>query len=130
MTKRTKLRDGRFLVKFARKAIKSHFTDDTELKIPDRIRNFPDRDARVFVTLKTYQEKGQGGKKLRGCMGYVGGVMPLIRSLREAAQSAAFRDYRFHPLRRNELEHTTVEVSLAAKPEYITANNPGEYVKK
>jgi len=123
MTK-TKLKDGRFLVTFARKAIESHFTS-AELEIPKGMKNFLKKDAGVFVTLKIHP-----GKKLRGCMGYPEGIMPLSRSLAEVAESAAFRDYRFYPLRKSELNTTVVEVSLLSKPELVDVKSPEDYVKK
>jgi len=115
MTK-TKLKDGRFMVRFARESIESHYTG-VGPRVPKGMKNLLRKDAGVFVTLKAYH-----GKKLRGEMGYLTGIMPLSRSLPEVAESAAFRDHRFHPLRKSELKTTVVEVSLLSKPKLIEAN--------
>lgn len=58
----------------------------------------------AFVTLK---REGQ----LRGCLGYVEGIMPLIEAVAENAAAAALRDPRFPPVRPEELEKITIEVS-------------------
>jgi AmmeMemoRadiSam system protein A len=59
----------------------------------------------TFVTLT------QGGA-LRGCIGSLEAWRPLEKDVRDNAKSAAFRDPRFPPLARTELEFTRVEVSL------------------
>lgn len=58
----------------------------------------------AFVTLKRH---GQ----LRGCLGYVEGIMPLIEAVAENAAAAALRDPRFPPVRASELPEITIEVS-------------------
>ena len=57
-----------------------------------------------FVTLKKY---GQ----LRGCIGYIEAIKPLYKTVEEMAIAAAFNDPRFPPLRREEIEHLTIEIS-------------------
>jgi len=64
----------------------------------------------TFVTLT---QRGE----LRGCIGSLEAWRLLDHDVRENAQSAAFRDPRFPPLSRAELEHTRVEVSLLTPPE-------------
>lgn len=63
----------------------------------------------TFVTLT------QDGE-LRGCIGSLEARRPLDVDVRENARAAAFRDPRFPPLARDELERTRVEVSLLAPP--------------
>lgn len=63
------------------------------------------RPGAAFVTLTQ-----RGG--LRGCIGSLEARRPLDLDVRENAQAAAFRDPRFPPLGRDELERTRVEVSL------------------
>jgi AmmeMemoRadiSam system protein A len=58
----------------------------------------------AFVTLK---RDGQ----LRGCLGYVEGVMPLIEAVAENAAAAALRDPRFPPVRPAELPELKLEIS-------------------
>lgn len=59
----------------------------------------------AFVTLK---KSGQ----LRGCIGYMAEDTPLHEVVAEMARSAAFEDYRFSPLRREELRDIDVEISV------------------
>jgi len=64
----------------------------------------------VFVTLKK-------NGALRGCIGSILPVRPLIEDVIENARAAAFRDSRFPPLRPEELEEVTVEISLLTVPQ-------------
>jgi AmmeMemoRadiSam system protein A len=64
----------------------------------------------AFVTLT------QDGD-LRGCIGSLEAWRPLDADVRANACAAAFRDPRFAPLTRRELDGTRVEVSLLTAPE-------------
>ena len=59
----------------------------------------------AFVTLHS---RG----KLRGCIGFVVARAPLIDTVKETAQSAAFQDPRFAPLSRKEWEDVSLEISV------------------
>ena len=59
----------------------------------------------VFVSL---HKKGD----LRGCIGYVEGIKPLQDGVIEMAQSAAFNDPRFAPVKSNEVEDLELEISV------------------
>jgi len=114
------LDDGRAMVRFARKAIESHFTG-AETKAPRAIKDILKKDKGVFVTLKVHP-----GKEIRGQMGYTDGIMKLSRSLPEVAGSAAFRDHRFPPFRKSELKTTIIEVSMLTKPKPVKGDPLGE----
>ena len=58
-----------------------------------------------FVTLS---KKGQ----LRGCIGYIQAVKPLVETVAEMAESAAFRDPRFPPVTSAELPELSIEISV------------------
>jgi len=64
------------------------------------------RPAGAFVTLW----KGEG--KLRGCVGYIPPRYPLHRSVYDNAYSAARDDPRFLPVRREELAHLQMDISV------------------
>ncbi len=49
---------------------------------------------------------------LRGCIGYVQAFKPLITTVREAAEAAAFGDPRFPPVSREELPQLRIEISI------------------
>jgi AmmeMemoRadiSam system protein A len=59
----------------------------------------------VFVTLEVFG-------KLRGCIGVIEPHDPLRESIAHCAQSAAFHDPRFSPLRRGEMHGLQIEISV------------------
>ncbi len=78
-------------------------TDEEELKCP----------SGVFVTL-------HDGTDLRGCIGYVEPVMPLIRATQEVAVKAALEDPRFDPVTSEELPRLSIEISVLSPLEPCT----------
>jgi AmmeMemoRadiSam system protein A len=58
-----------------------------------------------FVTLKK-------NGRLRGCIGYIEAVKPLLETVREMALSAAFNDYRFEPVTKDEAADLAIEISV------------------
>ncbi|HXI12879.1 MAG TPA: AmmeMemoRadiSam system protein A [Thermoanaerobaculia bacterium] len=71
------------------------------------------RHAGAFVTL---ERSGQ----LRGCIGAIHSTDPLHRTVARNAVSAAFRDPRFPPLTRAELDGLEVEISVMGPVEPVT----------
>jgi len=59
----------------------------------------------AFVTLRKDHE-------LRGCVGSVEPAMPLYETVRECAVAAALRDFRFPPVRPDELPVLHLEISV------------------
>jgi AmmeMemoRadiSam system protein A len=64
------------------------------------------RPAGVFVTLRT------GDGNLRGCIGSIHAREPLYLAVIASAVSAAFRDPRFFPVHRAELDRLGIEISV------------------
>jgi len=62
----------------------------------------------LFVTLEVYG-------KLRGCIGVIEPRETLRESIIHCAQSAAFRDPRFPPLRSEELPGLEIEISILSE---------------
>jgi uncharacterized protein len=62
-------------------------------------------NAGTFVTLRT-------GEELRGCIGTQTEDAPLYRTVQEMAVAAATRDPRFPPVRLDEIDAITIEVSV------------------
>ncbi|MDD1689265.1 MAG: TIGR00296 family protein [Methanoregula sp.] len=71
----------------------------------------------VFVTLSKDGE-------LRGCIGLPYPVMPLGEAIEHAAGAAALEDPRFPPVRKEELDQVTVEVTILTVPEPIKGDPP------
>ena len=67
----------------------------------------------VFVTIHKAQHE------LRGCIGYILPMLPLWQAVMENARNAAFRDPRFSPLGKNELDDIEIEISALSVPEKI-----------
>ena len=95
--------DGALLLNSAREAIAS------SLEGRDPVYGSPSENVKVlcgtFVTLHR-------GKTLRGCIGTMRGVHPLIEAVREMARSSAFHDPRFPPLTGDELGDISIEISV------------------
>ena len=109
------------LLKEARLTLEKHFAGKDAapgLEADPRL-NLP---GAAFVTLT---KDGQ----LRGCVGTVTPVMTLMDALRYGAFSAAFRDGRFQPLKKEELPGIKIEVSVLSplKPSPAGEIKPGQH---
>lgn len=71
------------------------------------------KERGVFVTLHKSGE-------LRGCIGNIKPVKPLIEGVRDNALAAAFDDPRFLPLTKEELSEIDIEISILTKPQPAT----------
>ena len=78
----------------------------------------------VFVTLNTWPER-----ELRGCIGYPEPTFPLAKALIKAAEEST-KDPRFPALRKDELDHVVVEVTILTPPELIQVKKTMDYVKE
>lgn len=76
-----------------------------------------------FVTLNRL---GQ----LRGCIGHLEPVQPLVRDVVENAFAAAFRDPRFPPLSRNELDELDIHISILTPATSITFTSEADLVSQ
>lgn len=114
------LDDGKLLIKLARNSIKSYFSKNLIDTIDTD--KFNEKQG-VFVTLNLFN-------KLRGCIGYPEPVMELQRAVIESARSAAFKDPRFSPVTKDEMDDITIEISVLTKPKFIEVEKPIEYLDK
>jgi len=74
-----------------------------------------------FVTL-------QGRGQLRGCIGHLEAVQPVVVDVAENAFAAAFRDPRFNPLSRAEWPDVDVHLSLLTAPEAIRFRDEADLI--
>lgn len=83
------------------------------------------RKAGAFVTLKC--KRGAGGRcagkgdDLRGCMGIIQPMLPVVESVAQRAATAALGDPRFPNVTADELRHITVEVSVLTPPREVAS---------
>jgi AmmeMemoRadiSam system protein A len=96
--------DGVLLLRLAREAIETAFTD-RDVAVPDL--PWLHAPAAAFVTLR---QRSDGD--LRGCVGSIEARLPLGDAVVAAARSAAFRDPRFTRLSAAELTQVRIEVSV------------------
>lgn len=101
-----------------------------------------DRDKSEFEPTETLKEKRgafvtvKKNNQLRGCIGYIRGVLPLHETIREMAIQAAFRDPRFSPLQKNEWKDVDIEISVLTPMKKINDVNEidvgvhGLYIEK
>jgi AmmeMemoRadiSam system protein A len=93
------------LLKTARMTIERMLTGKESPGIPSLSDKVFSESYGIFVTLKK-------GEDLRGCIGNITGEKPLRDSVKEIAIESAFRDPRFTPLSKNELEKLKIEISI------------------
>lgn len=100
-------------LQIARDVIKAHF-ENTQIDKNALLSIYPELSIHraSFVTLTM-------NGHLRGCIGSIIAHQSLLDDLISNATSAAFRDPRFPPLSRSELDEVIIEVSLLTHPEPV-----------
>jgi AmmeMemoRadiSam system protein B/AmmeMemoRadiSam system protein A len=96
--------DKIFLLTLARKTIEAECRGATPAIAPSASPIMKEPRG-AFVTLK---KDGQ----LRGCIGYIEAVKPLAETIEEMAKAAAFNDWRFNPVRAEEVPRLEIEISV------------------
>ncbi|MFB5605858.1 MAG: TIGR00296 family protein [Nitrosarchaeum sp.] len=115
--------DGHILVKSARLIVTEFLKNGKKIKLENEFKNNFSFKAGVFVTLNNSQG-------LRGCIGYPLPDKLLHNALEDAAISAATKDPRFVPVKYNELDSITFEVTVLTPPKKIIVKNPEEYLSQ
>ena len=108
---------GEFLVKLARKAIEEYLINGRVIEPPENTPPELWEKMGVFVTLNRYNVPKE--MALRGCIGFPLPIYPLVVGTIKAAIHAAVEDPRFPPVRPEELDELTVEVSVLTPPEPV-----------
>jgi hypothetical protein len=119
--------EGEYLVKLARQAITDYLVGNRRMAVPSGINEKLLTKCGVFVTLNVTR---RGTDELRGCIGYPTPVFPLADATIDSAISAATKDPRFPPVRKDELDDITLEVSVLTPPSLIKVRDPVEYPTK
>jgi AmmeMemoRadiSam system protein A len=102
------------LLTLAKNSIKHGLATGKPLKV--NLADFPAEltlHRATFVTLQKHQQ-------LRGCIGMLTAVRPLVEDIADNAFSAAFRDPRFPPLTADELDELEIHLSILTPSEPIT----------
>lgn len=113
------------LLDIAKKAIEEELLNKSLIDIVDLESNYDFlNDIRAcFVTLKL-------DGRLRGCMGSLQAHRKLIDDVIHNAHCAAFRDFRFQPLTKKELEQIEIEISLLTTPKILIYESLDELKEK
>lgn len=107
-------RDGADLAGLARRAVSDHLAGREAVAGGGEI---PSAGG-VFVTLSM-------GGSLRGCVGFLAPRGGLLRDVAEAAVAAATRDPRFPPVRADQLDEISFEVTVLSEPAAIDSDPEG-----
>jgi AmmeMemoRadiSam system protein A len=106
-------KEQRDLLKIARDTIVSYVASGTVPAIETASKGL-NLESGCFVTIKQH---GQ----LRGCIGNFVSDKPLYRLVQEMAVSAATRDPRFYPMKRQDLDAFDMEISVLSPLELISS---------
>ena len=112
------INEKQILLKVARESIVSIVTNAVPLKV-----NAADyspalqEEGASFVTLT---KKGA----LRGCIGALEPYQSLVQDVCEHAASAAVEDFRFEPVRQEELDSLMIEISRLTVPKLLRYDDP------
>jgi len=117
------LEDGSSLVKTARKIVTGFLKNGHKIDTGSEFQEKFSFKSGVFVTLNN--KIG-----LRGCIGYPLPDRKLHYALEDAAIAAATEDPRFPPIKFEELDSITFEVTVLTPPTKIEVKNPQEYPSK
>ena len=121
------LKEGRFLVQLARKAVEENLKNKKRISLPEDASKKLLKPCGVFVTINSVKHKG---KELRGCIGLPYPTTPLVQAVIESAISSATQDPRFYPLSLKELDSVVLEVSVLTPPQAIEVEKPSEFTSK
>ena len=111
---------GFSLLSIARNAIDKHFGREAHTVTPHPML------AQLGASFVTLTQNSQ----LRGCIGSLEAYRPLATDVAENAVAAAFRDPRFPPLTREELDRTRVEVSLLEPSEPLAFTDEADAIAR
>ncbi len=118
-------KEGELLVGLARRAIYRYLKERKIAEPPEKVKDELQEKMGVFVTLNTFPDNN-----LRGCIGLPEPVKPLVEGVIEAAISSAISDPRFYPLGLDELQRTTIDVTVLTPPEVISKENPLDFLNE
>lgn len=118
---------GVFLVKLARTAIETFLENRRVINVPENTPPLLKKKAGVFVTLNQLFDNKE---ELRGCIGYILPIKPLVEGTIDVAIAAATEDPRFPPVTLSEMNNMVVEVTVLTPPKKLEVKSPDEYLEK
>jgi len=114
----------RTLLDVARSSIAHGLTHGRALSLdPSDYRPALRAERAAFVTLHK-------GGALRGCIGHLEAIQPLVQDVAENAFAAAFRDPRFAPLREDEVPGLHIEISVLTPAEPLAFDSEADLLRQ
>lgn len=89
----------------------------------------PSTDSMLETTCGCFVTLTKNGN-LRGCIGYIEAIKPLINAIIDNARNAALHDPRFPAVTPEEIEQIIIELSVLSKPEQLHYKNSDELLTK
>ncbi|MGI0065814.1 MAG: TIGR00296 family protein [Nitrosotalea sp.] len=114
--------DGKILVKTARLVVTEYLKKGKKIELSNEIKSKFAYKSGVFVTLDKKEN-------LRGCIGFPMPDRILYQSLLDAAIASSTEDPRFPPVKFEELDEITFEVTILTLPVEIKVDDTSEYPK-
>ena len=116
--------EKQILLLLARKAIQNRVENKSSIVInPDNYSSNLQKIRATFVTLTI-------DGRLRGCIGTLDAYQSLVEDVYEHAIAAAFDDYRFPAINKNELNKLKIEISVLSEPALLEYDDPIEITNK
>jgi AmmeMemoRadiSam system protein A len=103
-----------------------HHGLERHLPLPVRLDDYPEPLREPRATFVTLERSGQ----LRGCIGHLEAVQPLVQDVAENAWSAAFRDPRFAPLTAAELTGLELHISVLTPPRPLSFSSEADLLQQ
>ena len=122
MANQLTLKEQKILLQIARNAITKKLQEEDIL--PLILKEYPPKLQEKGACFITIKKKGT----LRGCVGSIEAVQPLIQDVHDRAIAAAFQDYRFPPLTLAELEEIRIEISRLTSPSIVKYQTPEDLI--
>jgi len=116
--------EGKYLLGVARKTIKNRLFKSEEPQIDQE--DMPEIFQKRLGTFVTINIEGN----LRGCIGHIIPRETLIEGIKVNAINAAFRDPRFPPLSKEELDRIDIEISVLTPPKDLSYTDAEDLLKK
>jgi uncharacterized protein (TIGR00296 family) len=115
--------DGEIIVKMSRAAVTEYLMTRKKIILQEDFKSKFSYNSGVFVTLNKKEN-------LRGCIGFPTPVKKLYQSLIDAAIASATEDPRFPPVKYDELDEISFEVTVLTAPQEVKVTNTQEYLNK
>ncbi len=93
--------------------------DDVQFAISD----FTKKKMGAFVTLYKIDPLEPNHKELRGCIGYIWPVKPLVQTVMDNTVGSSSRDYRFQPIIQAELPDIEIDINVLTAPRRVRSHN-------